>query len=365
VNAHKNNVGVLRLLFSACVIIGHAPEMLDGDRLRDPFHAVFHTLSLGEVSVDAFFLLSGYLITLSMDRAVSLGDYLKRRILRIWPAFVVAYLLSVFLFGSMVGAKVWVHAPETVGRLLVLQQPPQYPGQLPGLPYPLLNGSMWTIAYEFRCYLLVAAFGVAGLLKRKRLILSLTAAAFVASILATFQGVYDTLEAVGGHRALVLLAVGELPKSLRLTTVFLIGMCFYLYRSTIFARLNGWVALVCAGLGAALLYRDPHFAEAAFMTFGAAVLFWLGFEAPLGPFQKINDKWDVSYGVYLYGWPIANVIRWSNPGISPSLLATTTLLLALGCGAASWWGIERWAKDWARSPARRPRSHDEAPSPVG
>ena len=165
----RNNIGVLRLLFASLVIVGHCPELLDGTRDREPLTAIFHTLSLGELSVDAFFLLSGFLITYSFQNSRSLGDYLPRRILRIYPAFIVAYLVCAFVLAPATGGNCWADPGDTLFKLVSLQPPGYCPGQLAGIRhYNRLNGAMWTIAFEFRCYLLTAMLGICGLLDRKK-----------------------------------------------------------------------------------------------------------------------------------------------------------------------------------------------------
>lgn len=60
--------------------------------------------------------------------------------------------------------------------------------------------------------------------------------------------------------------------------------------------------------------------------------------------RSSNDKWDISYGVYLYGWPVATAIFFFDREISPVALAALTLPLAALFGAASWFGLERWMK---------------------
>ena len=351
---HSDNVGILRLILASLVIVGHAPEMIDGTRTREPLTRIFHTLSLGELSVDAFFLISGYLIANSWFRSKSLWHYLERRVLRIYPAFIVSYLLCCLCLAPLVGGNLEQQMFNTVLHLFILQPPPNYPGGLIGIPHPNLNGSMWTIAYEFRCYLLVAAFGLTGLLDRRRFILTITGFGLAALVLATWDSVRTPLDALGSLHS-VSYTVGSPWNTIRLTTAFLVGTCFYLHRDWLLQHLNWAFALLSAVVATVLMFHDPHFAEGSLIVFGGVALFWLAFKANIGPIRAINDKWDISYGVYLYGWPIATAIRYFNREISPSTLVALTLPLALTCGMASWWGLEKWTKVLARSRSvRRP-----------
>ena len=343
--------------------MGHAPEMVDGDRQREPLNAVFHNLSLGTLSVDAFFLLSGYLITQSMCRSSTVGRYMERRVLRIYPAFIASYLLMVLVLAPLVGGNSLHGFGKTLLNLFLLKAPPAYAGQLAGLPYPALNGSMWTIAYEFRCYLLVALAFMLGLLRHRYVVLLLTAATIVLAVATTFPAVQIGMDAVHPLRINVL--IGQNSITVQLTAAFLVGSCAYLFWREIESWLTGPVAAASAAAVGAILFV-PHVAEAGMIVFGSLPLFWLALKARLGKLQRINDDWDISYGCYLYGWPVAITILYFNPGISPWLLAAVSLPLALLCGAASWWGLEKWTKDWSRSRRAGPdRTRGQAPSPAG
>jgi peptidoglycan/LPS O-acetylase OafA/YrhL len=74
-------------------------------------------------------------------------------------------------------------------------------------------------------------------------------------------------------------------------------------------------------------------------------VFWLALKAELGPLQRINDRWDISYGTYLYGWPAAITILYFDRAISPWALAALALPAAMMLGALSWWGVEKPVKD--------------------
>lgn len=336
-----NNIGVLRLLLASLVIIGHAPEMIDGGRQREPMTMIFHTISLGGFAVDGFFLLSGYLITKSMLSTKAVGPYMVRRVLRIWPGYLTAFLISVLCLCPLLGGAPWRHLGSTLASLAAMRAPPYYPGQLRGLPYPALNGSMWTIAYEFRCYVMVALMFALGLLRWRWLCLGLAVLLMACSVAASLPGVAGRLN--GFHPLHLDFVLGDVTQTIHLTAVFLAGMCFYLFWDRISVWLSGWAVAGCA-LATALLLFVPSLAEAGLSTFGAVVLFWVAFTARLGVFQRINDRWDISYGTYLYGWPVAITILYVYRDIGPAGLAAVSLLLSWACGAASWWGLEKWAK---------------------
>ena len=152
--------------------------------------------------------------------------------------------------------------------------------------------------------------------------------------------------------------------TIRLSAIYLIGTCFGLFWREIEPWLNGRTA-AASGFAALVLIHSPYFAEAGLTTFGAAALFWVALKARLGSVQRINDRWDISYGVYLYGWPVATYFCWRTPDMSPWLLTLLTLAIAAFLGAASWWGVERYAKRlrltkrWASPPPTVPT--EEAP----
>jgi peptidoglycan/LPS O-acetylase OafA/YrhL len=344
VTTESNNFGVLRLCLAGAVIVGHASEMVDGNRAREPLWMLTNTISLGELAVAGFFLLSGYLITASIMRSNDLKAYAMARMLRIYPAFGLAYLISVFILGPLVEARVWDHLPTTLLYLLFLQPPISYPGQFPGLVhYPYLNGAMWTIAYEFRCYILIAMLWQIGVLQRRRVIVSLTLVAIAGTIISSASRVHAELDVLS-DLGRPLWITGSLYEGLKFSAAFLFGSSTYLYRDYVLPRLSGLLATLSVLIAAVLIINHPHVAQAALIVFGGIALFWLALKARLGMVQRINGKWDISYGTYLYGAPIATYIRWVWPEFTPFELGSVTLVLSLACGCASWWGLERWIK---------------------
>jgi peptidoglycan/LPS O-acetylase OafA/YrhL len=326
-----NNFNFLRLLFASLVLVSHAPEIRDGDRSRELLTRAFGTLSFGELAVNGFFLLSGYLILTSWWSKPELYSYFEKRLRRIVPGYVIAFLLSVYLvapfavqnMGAYFSALNW-HG--LVGQLLQLQEP-RVPLVFAGRPHQALNASLWSISYEFRCYVLVALLGLLGARLQKVLWPVLL---FVCLGLLRFPQLLSWLSFPGQHWV-----VEDLSLFVRVFAFFCAGACFSLYQPIV--PFNGKIALVFAILLGLLL---PHgLATIALATLGAYILFWFAM-ARIPVLTYFQRAPDVSYGLYLYGWPIQKLLDWYFPTISPWVLLPVALLLSISAGYASWRLVE-------------------------
>jgi peptidoglycan/LPS O-acetylase OafA/YrhL len=351
----RNNFNLIRLALALLVIVSHSPEMLDGDRSRELLTRLFHTLSFGELAVDGFFILSGYLILQSwLGRPQPLA-FLQKRLLRIVPGYLVAALLSAFVVGAL-GAGAGYYGQFWWGglaRSLLLLDTPVTPATFAGSHYPSVNGAMWTIHYEFLCYLTVLALGLAGLLRWRHAPLAVLAAS-LALWAALALGAWPALAGAAREEALLVL---------RFYSCFFTGASYYSYRANVvYSGRNAVLAL------AVLLtcLTQPASAEAGLLLGGAYLLFYCAFGAGGPLLRRTQGMADASYGVYLYGWPVGKLLAWYLPAISPPALALATIALAYLCGRLSWRWIEqpalRWkARAWRwRAPtlAAAPRKND-------
>ncbi len=349
--ARTRNVSfdLLRLVFACMVLLAHAPELTDGSDRRELLFGVLHApLTFGMVGTNGFFLLSGYLIVRSWLGAPVLVDFLQKRVLRIVPGYVVAVALSLAVVGvAAPAAPSWFrHLPSHhfFASVLMLSAP-LTPPVFPRMFQAGVNGALWTITYEFRCYLLVAMFGMTGLLRRLPV-------AWVALTVAVFAlNVNLPLEVrLAWHGPL--LVVGDPYRIFQTSLPFLLGGCYALYRSKLMFRAAP--AMVVAACGMLCLYlpwaRDgqhylagPGFlACAAYLLFGLAHVPW---RVP-APLRRMPD---VSYGTYLYGWPI-QCLWISYAGGSPWVTFLVSTPLAMLMGWLSWTLVERPALALKRRP---------------
>jgi len=329
----RNAFGAFRLLFASLVIVSHTPQMLDGDFSREPLHRLFGTIDFGQLAVDGFFLISGYLITASFISGPK--TYIVKRVLRIYPAFVICYLLCLLLVAPLGGFDLGSLHLKDWAKLaagLVILKSPVVNGVFPGLHYPALNGSMWTIAYEFRCYIMAALLGLIGFYRHRWWLAALTALIILSNFLFLFPIGDQVIHIARPTNALL----GEPEPAIRLTGAFLMGACFRVFNM----RYRGWVALACGAVMVAALFV-PALASPALIILGGYVMFWAAFNLTWRPLRTLNAKDDISYGLYLYAWPAAMLLIWYWRDIPIWTLGFLTLAASAALGAISWWLIEK------------------------
>lgn len=347
--------GFLRLFFASLVIVSHTPELHDGDRSHEVLTQAFGTLSCGDLAVDSFFFISGFLITGSYLRSASPARYLRKRIARIYPGFVVASLVCWFLVQPLGGGALphtladWLSAAV---RVLLLQAPDLGP-VFRGTWYPYLDGPMWTIAYEFLCYLLVYALGRSGLLRTPRTVLALN----LLFLILTTQFIANhaighgdmthklPLNVVSTSFVRAVLAGAPLDE-IRLIALFLTGSAACLLRHRIVFRPHLIVAAAVLMLGCLM---DMRLAHAGVALFGGYLILGAAHAAPGTALARINRATDLSYGTYLYAWPVTKLIFWFRPDTAVPLAGLATLGAAGALGWLSWHLVERRAIAYAAS----------------
>lgn len=317
-----NNFNALRLLLALAVILSHTPELIDGNRNREIFSRLFGTYSLGEVAVNAFFILSGFLITASWVREPALISFARKRLLRIAPGFFVAVAICLIFFTPLGGASAWsqIDITKVAKRLLLMIF--DAPGFLSN-PNPLLNGSRWTIHYEVFCYALLAFIGSSRVIKNKHLILTL---------LITFLSLYllhkyfsaTIFPSLSDVKASLWNRVGYY---LRFSSYFLCGTALYLFQDKIVPSIN--LVIACAA-SFILLMTNVYTATLANALPMTILLYVVG--SSTSPIAQRMGSTDLSYGTYLYAWPIQQAIIFY---ISKNI-AVVFFLSSTGCLFFAW-----------------------------
>lgn len=322
-----NNLDFLRLFFAVLVLYSHSYSLYYGYEC-DPLMRWTHgQISFGQLAVNGFFSISGYLITISWLRSQGLWDFAVRRALRIYPGFIAALLVGMLVVGPLSGVDLhaYFHDKWTYRYLsMIFLTYLQLPGTFPRNPVPQeVNGSLWTIRYEIVCYMLVAALGVVKLLRREAVI----------PLWIVVMAAWAILRA----HATQLVFIGAPSQLPRLTAFFVSGMIFALWQDKI--RYSGLGALACAGLLiVANYFRLLWYVLPLLQTY---IVFFISFDNRIR-LQNTGRYGDFSYGAYLFAFPIQQLlICYFRPELEPLTLFVAALPLTLIAAFLSWRLVEK------------------------
>src|SRR5262245_9967431 len=176
-----NNFDFIRFALATFVVFSHSSHALNrGDHDLDPLLGLtWNQERLGNLAVNGFFAISGCLVTASWERSARALDYFRKRVLRIYPGFVVAWLVCILVVAPLSGLA-WADYAANIRPgwwllKIVLLRGFGDVYVFPNNPMHSLNTVLWSIPVEFACYILVAVVGALGILGRRRFILAMNA----------------------------------------------------------------------------------------------------------------------------------------------------------------------------------------------
>ena len=362
-SSRHNSLNFLRLAFCLTVLFSHAitlggfgSEWILGNRTTVAVPTLY-----------GFFCLSGFLIAGSAMRNRT-GRYLWQRFLRIMPAYWLCLVVTAFI----IGALAWIHQTHTASCNIFscyYNVPHDGPfnylyhnwllgwnqfniGTTPyGGPVPFFwNNSVWTLLPEVCCYLLLAGLASLKLLHRRHVVVALAVGVWLLEVVIAVWGPTNSVaHAFGPFTLTPSLLFGLIT----LGPSFLSGTVLYLYRDKV--PDSGWLALgfVVVFAGGSFLpffgdgsVRFLHFLPGPTSVMAPALaypLVWLGIHLP-PLFQRVGARNDYSYGVYIYAWPVSQLLgmwgvqHWGYAAYAASVAVATVALAVL-----SWHLVEKRA----------------------
>ena len=309
----------LRLLGAVSVLLSHAYLIAQNSEGSEPLQLLLggEKNIAGLYGVFTFFIISGFLLARSLDRNPNVMRFLVNRFLRLMPGFACCVLATSLIVGPLASSlapadyfrdAAWIryilHALTTLGDSPL-------PGvfQYTGSVSQVVNGSLWSLPAEVLSYGLLVA-----------LWLLLPSPGLVALVL--------------GGAGLAMLLSPSLSS-------WLPGICYPLpffaagvvmWWLTTHLGISRPLAYLCgAAVVAGALLGFPH---QAFACFGAYLVVYLGCQpSPIGAW--IARIGDLSYGLYLFGWPVQQLLRQSLDLRDPLLM----FALSTACTAVLAWGL--------------------------
>lgn len=328
------NFNMIRLVAASMVIFSHAFLISEKTSANEPFMRLLgEGKNLGKFGVYVFFITSGFLVTQSAQFG-SVGAFLWRRALRIYPALVVCTLLGVYALGplfSPLGVLGYLRSSLHLRTTVYSVLNPNHGMVLPNVQFydpaiswlaTFTNGSLWTISQEIFCHLALAALMAIGLLRPP--------------LVAIALAVGVSWELFFEH---------PWPDSKLMTNFTFIAPYFFCGSLLWFVmerwQLNIVLALIFVALGVLFHVFWPDYLYGP-MLFAYPLVYIA--TAPIIRLPTLNRLGDVSYGTYLYGWPVEQVVnhalgQYSTPWTVFALSLPTSLLF----GWLSWHLLEKRA----------------------
>jgi peptidoglycan/LPS O-acetylase OafA/YrhL len=339
----QNNFDVLRLVAAASVIFSHAFLLGEGKQDLEPLMRLTGGQTiLGVVGVFTFFTISGFLVTQSFEATRSPLHFLIKRALRIYPGLIVCVLILALLVGpSLSTLPVADYLRDSATHLYVATNIAMVmpTNSLPGVFFSgfgagsVINGPLWTLPCEIVMYLMVFALGVLRLLD-----LRIMAALFALGLVGIW---FDTTS-----------SDYVLGSALWLLPFFVAGMALYRLRDK--GIFHPSLALIAVG-GLVLSVPLQAFVL-VFPLCGSYLILYLALSRRL-PVIRAARYGDLSYGLYIYGWPIEQVLVRLNGGAMGWLNLFAVALPATAVAAfLSWHLVE------ARALRLKPRNAQPAAS---
>jgi peptidoglycan/LPS O-acetylase OafA/YrhL len=278
--------------------------------------------------VPMFFALSGFLVTGSAFRTRRVLPFLALRFFRIFPALLVEITLSAALIGAVyttlplrdyyADPLFFRYFGNAVGWITM---------SLPGVNFfrdGVVNANLWTLPSEFHCYLAMAVLITGGVVFNRTVMTCL------------FVGVTAALVIANGFFGFDVTDNGPLIGDV-LVYCFYVGLVAYLWREHI--PYKGWLCL------AAILISYPLMFSYRTIYIYPIALGYITVFVGLTAFPKMRwlQSGDYSYGIYLYGFPITQVLATEFPSLRGNILALifVTILCTGLFAALSWHLVEK------------------------
>lgn len=346
--SNSNGFNAIRLAAAIAVLVSHSYALLLGDAAQ-PLAATT-PFTLGQHAVNVFFVLSGVLVSRSYALRPDVVRFMRARALRIFPGLVFCGAVTAFLLAPA-GTSL------SLFDYFAERGPYLYPWLIAvkfnhaALPHVFAAGTdpgavnlpLWTVRYELVAYALFAVAAVLRLVRSRRI------AVVTLGMLLLFSIGFDAL----GKAA-------EAPHMLgpiRFFTGFAFGVVAFAYRDRLPIRFDVLLVLaVCAALS-----RGWCWERTCYVALGGYAALVLGSVQP-GRLYAWTQSTDLSYGLYLYAWPVQQMLLMLRPDVSVAVHVVLTLGLTLPLATLSWFAVERPCLRWKQHRRSRGGLHPASPA---
>ncbi|MBN8955819.1 MAG: acyltransferase [Rhizobiales bacterium] len=323
--SRSNSFNALRLLAATSVVVSHSFLFIGGSYSAEPLS--WSPYTLGQHAVNVFFVLSGVMLSHSFTTNPDWRRFAAARILRIFPGLLVCGVIVGWLFGAM--GTSWA-LPDyfsdahtlfyPVASLLLFNKAPLHDVFQTSTQPGEINTPLWTIKYELLAYICFSLAVYSRLLSNRSV--TLAGCVVLGSALTILSFLPEPIFGV---------------QFARFGFSFSLGVVAYQYRSSIKLSgplLGGLLIFVLATNG------TPAGPAASIVWFAYAALVAGSLRLP--GLTEFCSRIDLSYGIYIYSWPLQQlIVLWGGNGMSIALHAALSLLAVLPFACFSWFMVEK------------------------
>ena len=313
----NNNLTIIRVILSCMVIYYHSYALTGNDPNRDVIKQLFNLTTSGGLAVSIFFFISGLLVT---DSYLTHGNHIRfllSRFFRIIPALFVLLVITVFIVAPLItSVSLYSFFSDKSNYYYVLNNLLMntrfyLSGVFDKNHYPsVINGSLWTLKWEVICYLFLLCFGMIDILKNKTL----------SSLICLFMIFSSELKLEW-----LVFIMGDNAGIINLPMYFSIGSLFAIWKDEIYISLNTIIGLILL----TYMLKNSYFYILLFYTTSFSLVIYAASNKFI---KKIRLDTDPSYGIYIYGFLIQQIISFEFPNMKfyTNSLLSITLCLLLG-----------------------------------
>lgn len=328
-----NNFNLARLFLASSVIYFHGFGLVAQKGVSDPVQRAFfpNGLTIGGTAVDLFFLISGMFVAQSYFRDRNIFKFAIKRVMRIFPGLFVCIAATALI-------AVLIEYPEQIGGYLMLPTFWDYvlgnstlhlqweiDGIFQNHTLAAINGSIHTLPTEAKMYACLAL--TIGFFGRRSLALLYGALGFLVMLLF-FPAVAPWLQ---------MPLQGQMP-----SICFFAGVVVFAVARHLVINLPIVIAAITLNAMA-----PPQIEHATFIFAASCLVLWVSCLPKMGKTEA-----DLSYGVYIYGWPSQQFLLSLYPGWDPYTHFAASMALALGFAALSWRFVEQPSIDFGKAASR-------------
>lgn len=332
--SRDNNFNLIRAIAASLVLFSHSFALALGSSDFEPLRSTIG-MTWGMIAVDIFFVSSGFLITSSYISKNNIIAFVWARVLRIYPALIVATLFCVFIVGLWFTDHTlneYLSSQQTLKHLIknsILFFGVDYrlPGVFMDVPYKeAVNGSLWTLPYEVKMYAILALiFATVSYLEPRKKLISVKNAILAMGLISIAANVFNHFHPI-------------LPQNfIRLFSMFFVGAAFYVWQDKI--RLSPKYIVI----GLPLLILSSFNKDVFFVLYCLLlpfIIFYLAY-VPSGLVRNFNKFGDYSYGIYIYAFPVQQSIAATVPSVSVPAMIVLSFTFTLVLAMISWHVIEK------------------------